>query len=278
MKAYDSIESLAEGMKVSSRTGWRWLKSGKVVRKRAEGGGFTFILKEGANTDTTDNDMDSDNVVTSPSDNLDTVEDETEGEIVSRPSRRRLLKRGVHVAHPSPELKRERESTESLKLELERAKIGNELKRVTRSETEEETGRKRERWIQRWISFALQFFDEDIDLETKIGVEKLVSNLLKDVSVDEDSEAIRLMIQKKIMPMAEKYFQKYLPLMKEALISYVLERLKLRGLLTRQKEEIKRTIREVMERDVVGYEDEQEWLDSMQAAADVMADENVSWK
>ena len=151
MQAWPDIETLAEDMKISSRTAWRWLKSGKVIRKRAEGGGFIFVLREGTVTDNGDTDMS----IVSPTDVSNMSEDVPDREPASRPSRHhRFLKRGVIVAHPSPELKRERESTESLKLRVERAKLQNELARVTESETKEGTQKKRSQWVERWIRFS----------------------------------------------------------------------------------------------------------------------------
>jgi predicted site-specific integrase-resolvase len=44
LKAYPSIEELAEDVGISERTAWRWLKAGKIKRKRAEEGHMVFVL------------------------------------------------------------------------------------------------------------------------------------------------------------------------------------------------------------------------------------------
>lgn len=62
MKVYESIEQLAEEMEVSERTAWRWLKQGRIKKKRSEDGRIIFVLVDEP-TDITDID-DSDNVTT----------------------------------------------------------------------------------------------------------------------------------------------------------------------------------------------------------------------
>ena len=101
----------------------------------------------------------------------------------------------------------------------------------------------------------------------------MVSNLLRDVSVDEDSEAVRLMIQKKILPLAERYFEKYLPEMKESLINFIMERIHLPYMLSKEKKEIVNAIEEWLESSLVGYEDEDEMLSLAQTMVDEMANE-----
>ena len=66
MKAYYSIEELAEDIGISERQGWRWLKAGKIKKKKSEDGRIIFILVDEP-TDITDTDF-TDNVTTDVSD------------------------------------------------------------------------------------------------------------------------------------------------------------------------------------------------------------------
>ena len=270
MRAWPDVESLAEDMKISSRTGYRWLKDGRIIRRRAEGGGFTFILKEA--TDNV-NDNDTDMSIVSPTDANDISEGIPDREVVSRPSRHRThshLPR--QIARVSPMLLAEREKAEMAELKLKQAKIKNEFDRVTVGEQSGRETQRRERWLQGWISFGLNFLDEDIDLETKIGVKKVVSNLLRDVSVDEDSEAVRLMIQRKILPLAEKYNERFLPEMKGALIDFIMERIRIPYLLPSEKKEIEHAVQESLSKYLVGDEDPDEQVELIQNWVNEMAE------
>lgn len=62
MKSWYSIEALSKDLKISGRSGWRWLRSGKIKKKRSEDGQTVFILADEP-ADETDTD-DTDNVTT----------------------------------------------------------------------------------------------------------------------------------------------------------------------------------------------------------------------
>lgn len=60
MKAYPSIEELAEAVGISERTAWRWLRVGRI-KKKLEDGQVVFILSD-KSTDITDTELTTDTV------------------------------------------------------------------------------------------------------------------------------------------------------------------------------------------------------------------------
>jgi hypothetical protein len=65
MKVWDSIESLAEDKGISERTGWRWLRRGKIRKVRGEDGEFGFALADDTDMSlTTDTDRENNVAVT----------------------------------------------------------------------------------------------------------------------------------------------------------------------------------------------------------------------
>lgn len=132
MKAWDSIESLAEDVGISPRTGYRWLKEGKIKRKR-EDGRILFVLAGGP-TDITDTDVTDMSATDVSSDIPDIL-------IVSKKSDKEdhqpLSSIGKKVIpmmtlnpNPSTGLRAERERTELSRLKVVQAEDEKKLKEI----------------------------------------------------------------------------------------------------------------------------------------------------
>ncbi len=131
MKAYESIEQLAEEMEVSERTAWRWLKQGRIKKKRSEDGRIIFVLVDEPTdiTDTDDTDMSATDVGDmSPSDT----------QPISDVSTRRV-DRKLSVRPGSGSL------VQSLRDELEASKVSFELEKLEAEKKRWEERRDRER-------------------------------------------------------------------------------------------------------------------------------------
>ena len=189
------------------------------------------------------------------------------------PRHSRLSKRIHPVSQVSPELKQAWEATEHLELQVKQARLRNEFGKVTANQQVERAGEKRDKWIQHWIGFALQSFDSDVNLETKVKLKKTIFALLKDVDCDEDFEAVRLLIEKKILPMVVEYNERYLPQARSALISFIVGEIQLPYLLPEERKEIMSTINEWLESSLIGDENESEMLSLAQTIVDEMVAE-----
>jgi hypothetical protein len=55
MRSWATIEELAADMGISERTGWRWLRKGKVRKEISENGEGVFVLSDNTDTDRDDN-------------------------------------------------------------------------------------------------------------------------------------------------------------------------------------------------------------------------------
>ncbi|OGW55047.1 MAG: hypothetical protein A2Y81_13270 [Nitrospirae bacterium RBG_13_43_8] len=121
MKVWETIESLAEDMGISTRTGWRWLRDGKVQKKR-EDGQIVFALVEKEPTDTTDTlTTDTDNYVSS-----DMSVDVSDSDFVSKKKKvlknRRISQTPIREG-PSSLVQGLRDELESAKIEFEVEKL-----------------------------------------------------------------------------------------------------------------------------------------------------------
>jgi hypothetical protein len=124
---WSSIPEAARALGVSERTAWRWLKSGKIRRTKAEGGGTLFVASPDISTDNHSvTDVTCDNVSTSRF---------TKGKI---PANR--------VEGPQPPVRREAGMVgQSLRDELEATRIAFELERLEHARFQWEERRDRER-------------------------------------------------------------------------------------------------------------------------------------
>jgi len=259
LKAWNDIESLSVDCGISTRTGYRWLRSGKLKKKRLEDGRRVFVLDEDAeiNRSLTD---DADMSRMSGDDMLKVSVDRDKGD-------KNLTHRLYKVKRPSTELIQERERTEALELKVNQAKSQRELEKLLEGKRREEADRRkamqRKAWLQRWVSYGLRYFNPFyIPLDWKVRTRKAIESSLQDLDFSEDPDAVRLMIEQVVNELREDYCQKVLyPEAKAELIHDSVRSLRFPYWVTSEIQgRIRSEVRKQMEITFEGWEDPEEYF------------------
>lgn len=157
MKKWSSIESLSEDVGVSTRTGWRWLKSGRIQRER-EGDQIIFFLSE--------NSHDSDNNEGCHSDvSSDTSGTEIDSGNVSRKKRHLRHFRVPEKELNHPRVREARADAETLQWNIEQEIAKLELAKLRPLQEPPELIQRRVKLESRKMD--LEEYQIDRDLETR---------------------------------------------------------------------------------------------------------------
>ena len=212
MKVWGSIDEAANDLGITARSVYRRIESGVIEKRRGKDGGWIYVLSDQGKLPG-EGDVTSD--VTSGVTSTVGVNDVPVGKEKFRHPPQ-SPKKVIPVEHPSQRVIEQREDVEVTELEVRKEKAVRQLEQLSESKKREEVERKRmiERsaWLSKWVAYALQYFSFSfsIPLDWKVKIKKAVEESLANVSVNEDSDSVWLMVQKIVDELRESYCEKVL--------------------------------------------------------------------